>query len=169
MVFCLVSNWGQDGPDETQEIIAMSFIFAKTPRPIMKSLKKPAGSVILVRGGTGSFGNRVASHLLKQNPVQISIYNRLKKEGSVVQPGIEPPICNCDMLRLMGQIRSSTVKVRPVEAKGAVNQTLIPTLTRPGLEQQLSELKTWYGSSKPAGTPMQGSAVLAVSLRTSNL
>jgi FlaA1/EpsC-like NDP-sugar epimerase len=52
---------GQGGFEEAQEIIAKSLIFAKTSRPTMKSLKSLAGSVILITGGTGSFGNRVAS------------------------------------------------------------------------------------------------------------
>jgi len=50
------------------------------------------------------------------------------------------------MLRLMGQIWGSTVKVRPVEAKDAVNRTLVPTIERPSLEQQLREFKSWYAS-----------------------
>jgi FlaA1/EpsC-like NDP-sugar epimerase len=78
--FCLVSNLGQSGADETQEIIAINLIFAKTSRPKMKSLKSLAGSVILVTGGTGSFGNRVASHLLKHKPAQIRIYSRDEKK-----------------------------------------------------------------------------------------
>ncbi|MGA2241865.1 MAG: polysaccharide biosynthesis protein [Verrucomicrobiota bacterium] len=58
----------------------MNLIFAKTSRPKMKSLKSLAGSVILVTGGTGSFGNRVASHLLKHKPAQIRIYSRDEKK-----------------------------------------------------------------------------------------
>jgi FlaA1/EpsC-like NDP-sugar epimerase len=38
------------------------------------------GSTILVTGGTGSFGNRVAAHLLRQNPKQIRIYSRDEKK-----------------------------------------------------------------------------------------
>jgi len=71
---------------------------------------------------------------------------RLKTEDPVIQPGTEPPMCKCDMLRLMGQIWGSTVKVRPVEAKDAVNRTLVPTIERPSLEQQLREFKSWYAS-----------------------
>lgn len=37
-------------------------------------------SVILVTGGTGSFGNRVATHLLKYKPSQIRIYSRDEKK-----------------------------------------------------------------------------------------
>ena len=38
------------------------------------------GSTILITGGTGSFGNRVAVHLLKEQPSQIRIYSRDEKK-----------------------------------------------------------------------------------------
>jgi len=38
------------------------------------------GSVILITGGTGSFGSRVAQHLLRQNPREIRIYSRDEKK-----------------------------------------------------------------------------------------
>jgi UDP-N-acetylglucosamine 4,6-dehydratase/5-epimerase len=41
---------------------------------------KIEGATILVTGGTGSFGNRVAAHLLRQNPAQIRIYSRDEKK-----------------------------------------------------------------------------------------
>ena len=37
-------------------------------------------SVVLITGGTGSFGSRVAAHLLKQKPAQIRIYSRDEKK-----------------------------------------------------------------------------------------
>ena len=39
-----------------------------------------SGSTILITGGTGSFGNRVAAHLLKQSPAQIRIFSRDEKK-----------------------------------------------------------------------------------------
>ena len=36
--------------------------------------------VILITGGTGSFGSRVAAHLLKRNVKQIRIYSRDEKK-----------------------------------------------------------------------------------------
>jgi len=39
-----------------------------------------AGSTILITGGTGSFGNRVAAHLLKHRPAEIRIYSRDEKK-----------------------------------------------------------------------------------------
>lgn len=38
------------------------------------------GSRILITGGTGSFGNRVASHLVEHNPARIIIYSRDEKK-----------------------------------------------------------------------------------------
>ena len=43
-------------------------------------MKNLSGTVILITGGTGSFGNRVARHLLKQKPAQIRIYSRDEKK-----------------------------------------------------------------------------------------
>ena len=43
-------------------------------------MKKLSGSVVMVTGGTGSFGNRVASNLLKFKPAQIRIYSRDEKK-----------------------------------------------------------------------------------------
>jgi FlaA1/EpsC-like NDP-sugar epimerase len=43
-------------------------------------MKNLSGSVILVTGGTGSFGNRVAKHLLKYNPAQIRVFSRDEKK-----------------------------------------------------------------------------------------
>jgi FlaA1/EpsC-like NDP-sugar epimerase len=38
------------------------------------------GATILITGGTGSFGNRVATHLLQHHPSQIRIYSRDEKK-----------------------------------------------------------------------------------------
>lgn len=38
------------------------------------------GSVILITGGTGSFGNRIAEYLLSREPAQIRIYSRDEKK-----------------------------------------------------------------------------------------
>jgi FlaA1/EpsC-like NDP-sugar epimerase len=43
-------------------------------------MKNLSGTVILITGGTGSFGNRVARHLLKHKPAQIRIYSRDEKK-----------------------------------------------------------------------------------------
>ena len=39
-----------------------------------------SGSNILITGGTGSFGNRVAAHLLKQSPAKVRIFSRDEKK-----------------------------------------------------------------------------------------
>ncbi len=43
----------------------------------MRSL---SGATILITGGTGSFGNRVARHLLDLNPAEIRIFSRDEKK-----------------------------------------------------------------------------------------
>ncbi len=43
-------------------------------------MKNLSGTVVLITGGTGSFGNRVARHLLKHKPAQIRIYSRDEKK-----------------------------------------------------------------------------------------
>ena len=39
-----------------------------------------SGSKILITGGTGSFGNRVAEHLFKQSPSIVRIFSRDEKK-----------------------------------------------------------------------------------------
>ena len=39
-----------------------------------------SGSNILITGGTGSFGNRVAAHMLKQSPAKVRIFSRDEKK-----------------------------------------------------------------------------------------
>ena len=65
-------------------------------------------------------------------------------KGPIIQPGTWPAMSKCDVLRLIERIWGLTVRIRPVEARVAVKRTLVPTLKRPGLEQQLLELKVWY-------------------------
>jgi FlaA1/EpsC-like NDP-sugar epimerase len=48
-------------------------------------MKVLEGSTILITGGTGSFGNRVATHLLKWRPRQIRIYSRDEKKQYEMQ------------------------------------------------------------------------------------
>src|ERR1044071_5477723 len=43
-------------------------------------MKKFSGSVVLITGGTGSFGNRVARFLQQQKPREIRIYSRDEKK-----------------------------------------------------------------------------------------
>ena len=42
--------------------------------------KNLRGSTILITGGTGSFGNRVATHLLRYRPAEIRVYSRDEKK-----------------------------------------------------------------------------------------
>lgn len=47
---------------------------------IMTGGLRLAGSTILVTGGTGSFGNRVAAHLVEHEPARIIVYSRDEKK-----------------------------------------------------------------------------------------
>ena len=47
-----------------------------------------SGSNILITGGTGSFGNRVAAHLLKQSPAKVRIFSRDEKKQWEMQQAL---------------------------------------------------------------------------------
>jgi FlaA1/EpsC-like NDP-sugar epimerase len=46
----------------------------------MPNIRGITGATVLVTGGTGSFGNRVATHILKHNPKEVRIYSRDEKK-----------------------------------------------------------------------------------------
>jgi dTDP-4-dehydrorhamnose reductase len=75
---------------------------------------------------------------------------QLSAEGPLIQAGTSPALSKCEVLRLIGKAWCVAVRVRPTEAKDAVDRTLLPTLKRPDLEHQLSRLRAWYESSRPA-------------------
>ena len=60
------------------------------------------GATILITGGTGSFGNRVATHLLQYEPAQIRIYSRDEKK-------------QWEMQRIFPQLRYIVGDVRDAE------------------------------------------------------
>jgi|SRR5688572_8445096 len=68
-----------------------------------------SGATILITGGTGSFGNRVAAHLLKYNPREIRIYSRDEKKQWEMQrqlPGLRYVLGDVrDLTRLMEATR----------------------------------------------------------------
>ena len=43
-------------------------------------IKSLRDATILIKGGTGSFGNRVAAHLLRYRPGEIRIFSRDEKK-----------------------------------------------------------------------------------------
>jgi dTDP-4-dehydrorhamnose reductase len=90
-------------------------------------------------------------------------------EGPIIQPGTWPAMSKCEVLRLIGKVWGLAVKVRPAEAKDAVDRTLLPTLKRPDLEHQLSKLRAWYELSKPAGPSRQANAEAAALARPSSV
>jgi dTDP-4-dehydrorhamnose reductase len=94
---------------------------------------------------------------------------QLSPEGPLIQVGTWPPMTKCEVLRLIGKAWGLAVEVRPVEAKDAVDRTLLPTLKRPELEHQLSRLRAWYESSKSADPSCRANAGAAAVVRPSSV
>ncbi|MGO8926061.1 MAG: sugar nucleotide-binding protein [Limisphaerales bacterium] len=94
---------------------------------------------------------------------------QLSAEGPLIQAGTWPAMSKCEVLQLIGKAWGLAMKVRPAEAKDAVDRTLLPTLKRPELEHQLSKLRAWYELSKPAGPSRQANAEAAAWVRPSSL
>jgi dTDP-4-dehydrorhamnose reductase len=69
-------------------------------------------------------------------------------EAPIIQPGTRQPLSKYEVLHLIGVIWGLATKVRPAEAKEAINRTLYPTTQRPNLEPQLRELRAWYGAGQ---------------------
>jgi dTDP-4-dehydrorhamnose reductase len=65
--------------------------------------------------------------------------------ATIVQPGVEPPISKCELLKLIAHSWQKECSIEPVNAPEEINRTLVPTLTRPALEEQLREMRDWYG------------------------
>ena len=89
---------------------------------------------------------------------------QLSAEGPLIQAGTWPAMSKCEVLRLISKVWGLAVKVRPAEAKDAVDRTLLPTLKRPELEHQLPRLRAWYESGRPAGSSCRAHAEVAVSV-----
>jgi dTDP-4-dehydrorhamnose reductase len=88
---------------------------------------------------------------------------QLSAEGPLTQAGTWPALSKCEVLRLIGKTWGLAVKVRPAEAKDAVDRTLLPTLKRAPLEQQLCKLRAWYEASQPPGRVGQTQAKASAS------
>lgn len=73
----------------------------------------------------------------------------IRADEPVIQAGTWPPMSKCQILQLISKIWEHPIEVRSTMAKEAIDRTLLPTLQRPGLEQQLSSLRSWYELSRP--------------------
>ena len=114
-----------------------------------------------VNGYTNHLWNGITT--LEWSTIAWKLMNRqLGVEEPLIQAGTWPTMSKCEVLRLIGKIWGHAVKVRPAEAKDAVDRTLIPTLKRPDLEQQLSTLRDWFELNKSAATSRQANAEVAV-------
>ena len=103
-------------------------------------MKNLSGTVILITGGTGPFGNRVARHLLKHKPAQIRNYSRGEKK----QRGMQ---------RVFPQFRYIVGAVRDPDR----------------LAEQLPRLRVWYESGKPVGACCQANAEMGGLVRPSTV
>lgn len=74
------------------------------------------------------------------------INNQIDKNGSIFQPGFQPPISKYDLLILIGEIWKHSVKVNPIEATKPVLRSLIPNIKCLPLTVQLNQLKLWYSN-----------------------
>lgn len=66
------------------------------------------------------------------------------ERGPILQPGVEPSLSKYELLQLIARSWGHMVEVRPVSAPEAIDRTLVPTLLRLPLAEQLAELKGWY-------------------------
>jgi dTDP-4-dehydrorhamnose reductase len=62
----------------------------------------------------------------------------------IVQPGVEPPLSKCELLRLISQIWKRPIAIRPVASGTTIDRSLRPTHLRPSIDRQLRDLKAWY-------------------------
>lgn len=69
------------------------------------------------------------------------------QSGNVLQPGVEPAVSKYELLRLIANTWDHHINIVPVNAAAAIDRTLLPTILRSGLDEQLAEMKEWY--SKP--------------------
>jgi FlaA1/EpsC-like NDP-sugar epimerase len=65
-------------------------------------MRNLSGTIILITGGTSSFGNRVARHLLEQKPAQIQIYSRDEKKRWEMQRSFPQFRCIVGDVRVLG-------------------------------------------------------------------
>jgi dTDP-4-dehydrorhamnose reductase len=121
-----------------------------------------------VNGYTNHLWNGITT--LEWAEVACELMNgQLSAEGPLIQAATWPAMSKCEVLRLIGKAWGRAVKVRPTEANDTVDRTLLPTLKRPELEHQLSRLRAWYESSKPAGSSCRANAEAAISARPTSV
>ena len=87
-------------------------------------MKNLSGTIILITGGTSSFGNRVARHLLEQKPAQIRIYSRDEKKRWEMQRSFPQFRCIVGDVRVLGRLAET---IRP-EMISAIRQPALLSL-----------------------------------------
>lgn len=66
---------------------------------------------------------------------------------AIVQPGVEPAVSKYELLALISRVWEKEISIKPVNAPEAIDRTLVPTLLRPALSEQLAEMKRWWHES----------------------
>jgi FlaA1/EpsC-like NDP-sugar epimerase len=85
-------------------------------------MKNLSGTIILITGGTSSFGNRVARHPLEQKPAQIRIYNRDEKKRWEMQRSFPQFRCIVGDVRVLGRLAEATRLPPAVAGVGATRR-----------------------------------------------
>ena len=62
---------------------------------------------------------------------------------AIAQPGVEPALSKYELLALISRVWAKEISIKSVNAPEAIDRTLVPTLLRPALSEQLAELKRW--------------------------
>jgi len=72
------------------------------------------------------------------------ISGALSHVGSLLQPGVWPPVTKSELLTLIGEVWNHPVKIESVNADVPVTRTLVPNVVCPPLAAQLHDLRAWY-------------------------
>lgn len=72
------------------------------------------------------------------------ITGTLDSESAILQAASAEPLSKFEILRQIAEAWDHPVKIEPGAAPIPIDRTLIPTMKRGSLRQQLQELKAWY-------------------------
>jgi dTDP-4-dehydrorhamnose reductase len=64
--------------------------------------------------------------------------------GPVLQVGVSPSVSKYELLQMIGRTWHHEISIEPVNAPETIDRSLLPTLSRSELHQQLAEMKDWY-------------------------
>jgi dTDP-4-dehydrorhamnose reductase len=73
---------------------------------------------------------------------------KLQPSSPLFQSGSATAVTKYELLKVIGEIWPHPIKINPMEAKDAVNRTLVPDKSRASLNAQIQELRGWYHRPK---------------------